>query len=332
MDNHSSINKGWLRSLIFLVSYFVIGGLFTIPSTFIIARVANINDQNKFQQVLNLLEFPENVHYLLLSQFFQLIGTLTLIFIFYLFIDTASIKRLTEKFELMKDQFIIGFLLGVIVIGIAFLLLYEFELIDFRVVGFPMFYLASYVALFIIVAFIEEIIFRGYILENLCDSFNTGISIILSSLIFSFLHIFNANASILGLLNLILSGIFLGLVYKYYNNIWPVIGLHFSWNFFQGPILGFEVSGKKIASLIELDIISSNELLTGGGFGLEGSVLITILLILFILMISIMIWSYPIDRVAKMNKLIKNILVVVLTFASSRLILHNWDYLKSLIF
>ena len=67
--------------------------------------------------------------------------------------------------------------------------------------------------------------------------------------------------------------------------MWFPIALHFSWNFFQGPIFGFEVSGIELNSLIVQEITGS-DLLTGGDFGLEGSALLSVLLLLSIFFVQ----------------------------------------------
>ena len=80
----------------------------------------------------------------------------------------------------------------------------------------------------------------------------------------------------------------LGINYIYTKNLWFGILLHFSWNFFQGPLLGFEVSGLPLQSLLQHDIQGS-ELLTGGKFGFEGSLVATVLLTMAIVILA---WVY----------------------------------------
>jgi hypothetical protein len=101
---------------------------------------------------------------------------------------------------------------------------------------------------------------------------NRWIALAITSLLFALLHAFNPNITWLALLNIFLAGFVMGIVYVYTGNLWFAIAFHFSWNFFLGPILGYEVSGLPLESLLQQSI-HGPDWLTGGEFGLEGSVL-----------------------------------------------------------
>ena len=127
------------------------------------------------------------------------------------------------------------------------------------------------ILLFIFVAIGEEVLFRGYILKNLMTSFNKYVALIVSSILFALIHGLNPNIDLFSLTNLFLAGILLGLSYLYTKNLWFPIALHLSWNLFQS-LFGFNVSGQDFYSLVEFNIIENN-LLNGGAFGFEGSIL-----------------------------------------------------------
>jgi membrane protease YdiL (CAAX protease family) len=127
------------------------------------------------------------------------------------------------------------------------------------------------ILLFIFVAIAEEVMFRGYILRNLMLSVNKHIALIISSLLFALIHLGNPNITWFSFLNIVLAGIFLGLSYIYTKNLWFPIALHLSWNLFQ-TLIGFKVSGQESYSIIEFNI-KENNLLNGGEFGFEGSIL-----------------------------------------------------------
>jgi uncharacterized protein len=122
------------------------------------------------------------------------------------------------------------------------------------------------------VAVSEETVFRGYILNNLAQSVNKWVALGISALLFALFHAGNPGITQLALLNLFLAGLLLGLNYLYTQNLWFAIMFHFSWNFFLGPVLGYEVSGLPLNSLLQQSI-QGPDWITGGEFGLEGSVL-----------------------------------------------------------
>ena len=103
-------------------------------------------------------------------------------------------------------------------------------------------------------------------------------------MLFAFLHSGNPEAGLLAIINVFLAGIFLGISYVYTHNLWFAIFFHLSWNFLLGPVLGFPVSGLELPPALQVTI-SGNELMTGGKFGFEASVIQTALFIIAILLI-----------------------------------------------
>jgi hypothetical protein len=116
-------------------------------------------------------------------------------------------------------------------------------------------------------------------------SFNKYFALFLSSVLFSLMHGANPNMDWFSFLNLFLAGILLGVSYIYTKNLWFPIALHFSWNFFQ-TLFGFNVSGQDFYSLIEFRISEKN-ILNGGNFGFEGSILSIIVQVILILTVII---------------------------------------------
>lgn len=131
--------------------------------------------------------------------------------------------------------------------------------------------------LMLLVALSEEIALRSFVLGSMLHvGMNRFVALILSSLLFSLLHLFNPNFTFLPFLNIFLAGLLLGASYIYTRNLWFPISLHLFWNWIQG-LLGFQVSGNAFgASLITLRLPEDN-LINGGEFGFEGSLLCTLL-------------------------------------------------------
>ena len=151
--------------------------------------------------------------------------------------------------------------------------------------------------IFIMVGFYEELLSRGYQLTNLAEGLagknikpETAILLacLVSSVFFGLFHASNPNDTLFSTLNICLAGIFLATGFLLTGELAIPIGLHISWNFFQGNVFGFPVSGAdfRTATLIQIQQ-SGPAWLTGGAFGPEGgflgilSNLIGILLIIF---------------------------------------------------
>jgi membrane protease YdiL (CAAX protease family) len=135
----------------------------------------------------------------------------------------------------------------------------------------------------LVISITEELLARGYQLRNLAEGFNFRrvgpfraiiASWALSSSLFGLLHVFNPNATLLSTLYLMLAGLFFGLGYVLTGRLGMAIGLHFTWNFFQGNVYGFPVSGNIVGSASVLTIEQAGpSLWTGGAFGPEAGLI-----------------------------------------------------------
>jgi len=135
-----------------------------------------------------------------------------------------------------------------------------------------------------IVAWWEELVFRGYIFQNMVSGMGLIWSVVISSLVFGILHSLNPDATILS--SLLIALITPQLIYAYLKTgqLWLPMGLHLGWNFFQASVFGFAASGQVSPSLISQTPVGP-EWLSGGGFGAEGSVLIIPLTVISIFLI-----------------------------------------------
>jgi uncharacterized protein len=137
---------------------------------------------------------------------------------------------------------------------------------------------------FVCVGIYEELLVRGYLLLNMSEGFNFGflglrtailLAWILSSVLFGLLHLANPNSSILSSINLAAAGLLLGLGFVLTGQLAIPIGIHISWNFFQGHVFGFPVSGNDSSGATILETADTGPVLwTGGAFGPEAGLIV----------------------------------------------------------
>ena len=175
--------------------------------------------------------------------------------------------------RLAVPEFLFGSVWGALLVGAcALLVVLSTDIRHERGGGFPLFdLLATYVP----AAIHEELLFRGYAFQKL-HRWNRAVALILVALVFASLHYGNAAVSWVGLANIFLGGVLLGLAYERYGRLWFPIGLHLAWNVVSGPILGHEVSGYESMATLFVERGNGSLLLTGGDFGIEGSIWMTL--------------------------------------------------------
>lgn len=142
--------------------------------------------------------------------------------------------------------------------------------------------LPFYLSLFTLAAAAEEFVFRGYPLQVLAEGSRRWIAGVLSTLPFTIGHANNPDVTMIGVLNIFLAGLVLAILYFQTRRLWLPITFHLSWNLTQSWLWGFDVSGIKIEGQLFEVRSTGPDLVTGGGFGLEGSLLSTILFVALI--------------------------------------------------
>ena len=132
----------------------------------------------------------------------------------------------------------------------------------------------------------EEVATRGWLLTRIATRTNLPLAIAISSSLFGILHMGNAGVTFLSVLNIILDGVLAGLLFIYTDSIWLVVAQHGTWNYVQGNLLGFQVSGTGAdASIFNFTMGSGPDWLTGGEFGAEGSIITTLVLLVSLVIV-----------------------------------------------
>lgn len=161
--------------------------------------------------------------------------------------------------------------------------------------------LTAYFIFILVAATVEEFFYRGYLLQNIAEGLNFKnkpnkaivFAVLLSSILFGLTHVFNDGATFVSTANIMFAGIFLSIGYILTGRLAISIGLHIAWNFFQGSIFGFAISGntfmKEAVTLFSIEQ-RGPEAWTGGVFGPEAGI-IGLIAMLFITL-SVILWVY----------------------------------------
>jgi uncharacterized protein len=202
------------------------------------------------------------------------------------YLDRRSFRDYGFHFKTgWRRDFIFGLVLGVLLMAVIFAV--ELSAGWIHITGFYQNTQPGYtfitgmlgvVLLYLFVGINEELWIRGYLLRNLAEALNFKFlssmaallaAYLISSIIFGFLHAYNPNATSLSSISIAAAGLFLGLGFLLTGDLAIPIGIHITWNLFEGNVFGFPVSG--LASSTTLIQISQSGPVawTGGAFGPE---------------------------------------------------------------
>ena len=107
----------------------------------------------------------------------------------------------------------------------------------------------SWLSIFLLAAVIEEIITRGIVFRLITDKWNVVAGLVVSSIVFGLVHLFNPNATALSCLRIAITGGWLcGIAYAYHRTLWVPIGIHWAWNYMQSNIFEHSVPGSALNS------------------------------------------------------------------------------------
>ena len=156
------------------------------------------------------------------------------------------------------------------------------------------------IILVLIQGFLEEIVFRGYLMTRLAAKKGKWIAIILSSLFYLVFRMSNPTTSKLDLINIFLISIVMSLLYWYFDNILVIAIFHSFWNCISGVISGFNLSGIKVSdSIFVVKAISDKQILIGESYGIEGSIIATVFFAILGLLVYMGLYLKMFRRIAK---------------------------------
>lgn len=272
------IKQGWMRAVLFLFAYFSCAILAGMVSNLIITgSLVIIEGRSLTEQKLSSI---------ILTVGIAAIMGIALTVIFRRYIDRQPIKSMGFHWSPFQADAFTGFNLGITLLGFATLLLHATGNLEWEEAHVNIGELSKGFILMALIALIEEVVFRAYILNNLLQSLHKWVALGVSAAMFTLAHASNPGISTVAIANLLLAGALLGINYIYTRNIWFAVFFHFSWNFIQGPVLGYTVSGLPLQGILQPNL-NGPWWVTGGSFGLEGSFITTCVLALTLLFLYI---------------------------------------------
>jgi membrane protease YdiL (CAAX protease family) len=267
------ISAGWLRVLIFCIA-----DLLLILCGVLLMTAAIHYFRGGTADAAALMK-GELLWAVILTSF---AGSMAITYSFRRWVDRKTFLSLGLSYRQQGANMIAGITLAVSILGLATFVLRATGHLRWTDILFDGNTLLIALGDLLLVALYEEIIFRGYILNNLLESFNKWLALGISAALFTLFHLGNPGFDFLSVLNLLAIGTLLGLNYLYTRNLWFSIGFHFAWNFLEGPVLGYPVSGIHFETLLQTEM-KGDENITGGTFGLEGSVIVLVICIFAII-------------------------------------------------
>lgn len=275
---------------VFLASFFIEGGLWLsseLVGPFSIAIGYLTEFFSPGNGVASIQEFF--YHYILYYELFSFVFIL-LLFIFWVkVIEKNSLSTLGFVKKNWLKYLGWGILISLLQMGVI-ALVYQvggigtFELNELSLE--PILFILGLFPFWLLQGGTEEVATRGWLLTRIAARTNLPLAIAISSSLFGILHLGNAGVTFLSVLNIILDGVLAGLLFIYTDSIWLVVAQHGTWNYVQGNLLGFQVSGTGAdASIFSFTMGDGPDWLTGGEFGAEGSIITTLVLLLSVVMV-----------------------------------------------
>ena len=275
---------------VFLASFFIEGGLW-LSSELVGPFSTAIGYLTEFfspgNGVASIQEFF--FHYILYYELFSFVFIL-LLFIFWVkVIEKNSLSSLGFVKRNWLKYLAWGILLSLLQMGVIALVyqmggIGSFELNELSLE--PILFILGLFPFWLLQGGTEEVATRGWLLTRIAARTNLPLAIAISSSLFGFLHLGNAGVTFLSVLNIVLDGVLAGLLLVYTDSIWLVVAQHGTWNYVQGNLLGFQVSGTGAdASIFSFTMGSGPDWLTGGEFGAEGSIITTLVLLVSLVIV-----------------------------------------------
>jgi hypothetical protein len=275
------IKNGWLRAILFMPIWFfaqaIVQGFGVVA--IMISSGVNMEDPaavEAFGTSMQGMGFGSPM--MLLMSVLGIISSFGAIWFMMAVVNREPLMNIGLSVENRGKEMLVGLGGALLFIGGIFLILWTLGAIT--VTGLVSFKSEVFMVsmMLFVAAFNEEIVFRGYLLKNMMEETdNRWIALAGSSVFFALVH--SGNPSVwstwVPMTELFAAGFILGISYTFTKNLWLPTFFHFGWNFFQG-LFGFEISGMGVDSWKVLSHENTGnvpDVISGGAFGIEGSVI-----------------------------------------------------------
>lgn len=226
-----------------------------------------------------------------LAQLFATVATIITVLFYCVKIEKRRMFTLGFCKKGALAEYAVGLIIGLLMFSAAYLTIIlngELQFVGFnRDASFGLIIL--FFLGFVVQGASEEILLRSYFFISGSASANVPIGVFVSSALFACMHISNPGISFMAIVNLFLFGVFAALYFLRRGSIWGICAIHTVWNFAQGNIFGCKVSGMNMGeSLFTSAETYGGTLWSGGSFGPEGGIGVTIVLTIGIVILTLM--------------------------------------------
>lgn len=295
MQETAQTKKGllWILELLVFVAVFLVAsiaqGFATVPMQLVMlfsdkAYMAAVASGD----VAKLTEASMEVTQRLMESDGYMIGMLLsdivmmlIVFLFCRFIQKRKLRTLGFIKKGMLKEYGLGMLLGFAFFSVCVLLGVLFGGLKIEGISpeFSIGIFVAYILGYMVQGMTEEVLCRGYFLGSYARRYPVYAAVLANSLLFASLHLLNSGISVLAFINITLFGIFASIYFIRRGSIWGIGAFHSIWNLVQGNFYGIKVSGTPVGNtLFTTQAIAGKSLWNGGDFGMEGSLICTIVL------------------------------------------------------
>lgn len=229
----------------------------------------------------------------LLANLLQFVFFIVFVWLYAKYIEKRSFRSFGFFGRRKFRDYTKGVIIGLLLLSVSFVvvassskanIVYAFNFNIYSVLS-----ILSVLGFFLIQGASEEIFMRGWFMQSIAVRHWPWLGIVLSTVIFTVLHSANPNLNTVAVVNLFLIGLFLAILALYDENLWGACGFHSAWNFTMNSVYGVQVSGNKLTGeTIMQTTFEGNDLITGGGFGLEGSIVVTAIIVIATVMLIVL--------------------------------------------